>query len=108
MAQETTVRLVDDIDGSEAVETVRFGLDGRVYEIDLSEANAKELRASLAGFIESGRRLGGRKTVTRTGGARPDREQLHAIREWARANGHNVKDRGRIPAAVVEAYHQAG
>lgn len=110
MATETTIILVDDIDGSDAAETVRFGLDGRDYEIDLSETNAKELRASLAGFIESGRRTGGKRPARKQGGtapARPDKEQMRAIREWARAHDYSVKDRGRIPAKVMQAYHQA-
>lgn len=113
MAQKVTVSLVDDLDGSEAEETVEFGLDGAFYEIDLSEDNAERLRDALADYVEHARRSGGRK---RPGGrvaaagraprtASADREQNQAIREWARKQGMNVSDRGRIPREVSDAYH---
>ena len=113
MAQKVTVSLVDDLDGSEAEETVEFGLDGAFYEIDLSEENAERLRDALAEYVEHARRSGGRK---RTGGrvavagraprtASADREQNQAIREWARKQGMNVSDRGRIPKEVTDAYN---
>ena len=111
MAQIREIRLVDDLDGDVADETVEFGVDGKNYEIDLSTANAKKLRDALAEFVGSARRAGGRR---RGGGApaaaarRPsiDREQNQAIREWARKRGMKVSDRGRIPAEVLEAYHK--
>lgn len=111
MAQKVLVSLVDDLDGSEADETVEFGLDGISYQIDLSASNAEELRDSLAQYIEHARRSGGRKrAAARPGGvSRPaavDREQNQAIRAWARKNGYAVSDRGRIPTEVVEAYHK--
>ena len=113
MAQKVTVKLVDDLDGSEAGETVEFGLDGAFYEIDLSEDNAERLRDALAEYVEHARRSGGRK---RTGGrvavagraprtASADREQNQAMREWARKQGMNISDRGRIPKEVAEAYN---
>jgi hypothetical protein len=113
MAQKVTVSLVDDLDGSEAEETVEFGLDGAFYEIDLSEDNAERLRDALAEYVEHARRSGGRK---RTGGrvavagraprtASADREQNQAMREWARKQGMNISDRGRIPKEVAEAYN---
>lgn len=113
MAQKVTVSLVDDLDGSEAEETVEFGLDGAFYEIDLSEENAERLRDALAEYVEHARRSGGRK---RTGGrvavagraprtASADREQNQAMREWARKQGMNISDRGRIPKEVAEAYN---
>jgi hypothetical protein len=112
MAQQVLVSLVDDIDGSEAAETVTFGLDGVSYEIDLSEENVAELRDALARFVEYARRTGGRKRSGRqpaaTNGAPPaaaDREQNQAIRTWARGNGYDLADRGRIPSHIVEAYH---
>lgn len=111
MAQKVLVELVDDLDGSVAEETVEFGLDGVSYEIDLSEPNASELRDSLAQYLEYARRSGGRKRVGRRSGGQPatvDREQNQAIREWARQNGFEVSDRGRIPTEVVEAYHKQG
>ena len=111
MAQIREIRLVDDLDGEVADETVEFGVDGKNYEIDLSTANAKKLRDALAEFVAAARRAGGRR---RGGGApaaaprRPsiDREQNQAIREWARKRGMKVSDRGRIPADVLEAYHK--
>src|SRR5437763_10177585 len=114
MAQKVTVSLLDDLDGSEAEETVEFGLDGVAYQIDLSGSNAAKLRDTLANFVANARRAGGRK---RAQGARPtpakapraasaDREQNQAIREWARKQGMKVSDRGRIPAEVLEAYHK--
>ncbi|MCP2262279.1 Lsr2 protein [Streptoalloteichus tenebrarius] len=115
MAQKVTVQLVDDLDGSEANETVEFALDGVTYQIDLSEANAEKLRKSLADFVAAARRAGGGgrrrgagRAAARPAQARPaaaDREQNQAIREWARKRGMKVSDRGRIPAEVLEAYH---
>ncbi|PXY23478.1 nucleoid-associated protein Lsr2 [Prauserella sp. PE36] len=114
MAQQVLVSLVDDLDGSEADETIEFGLDGVNYEIDLSSENAEELRDTLAQYIEHARRAGGRK---RTQGKRAngqaqgrsssaDREQNQAIRAWARKNGFDISERGRIPSEVTEAYHR--
>ena len=115
MAQIREIRLVDDLDGAVADETVEFGVDGKSYEIDLSTANAKKLRDALAEFVASARRAGGRRRGGGSGGSaapatarRPsiDREQNQAIREWARKRGMKVSDRGRIPAEVLEAYHK--
>lgn len=116
MAQKTIVQLVDDLDGttSASVETVAFGLDGVSYEIDLGDDNARKLREYLDDFIRAARRTGGRarrstSTVSsRTNGAGRSREQTQAIREWAKRNGHEVSDRGRIPTAVVDAFEAAG
>lgn len=111
MAQKTVVLLEDDLDGSEAAETVRFALDGVGYELDLSTTNAAKLRAILGSYARAARRVGGRSTVVRkrTGGApaKADREQLTAIRSWARGRGLEVNERGRIPRHVVEQYHAA-
>lgn len=112
MAQIKEVRLVDDISGDEADETIEFGLDGKNYEIDLTTDNAKKLRDVLADYVGAARRAAG--PARRRGGSsngaprRPsvDREQNQAIREWARKRGMKVSDRGRIPAEVLEAYHQ--
>jgi hypothetical protein len=111
VAQKVTVSLIDDLDGDKADETVEFGLDGKNYEIDLSSGNAGKLRDALADYVSAARRPGGRR---RSGGGattaarRPavDREQNQAIRDWARKRGMKVSDRGRIPADVLEAYHQ--
>jgi hypothetical protein len=111
MAQIREVRLIDDLDGKVADETIEFGIDGKNYEIDLSKANAGKLRDALASFVAAARRSGGRRS--RSGASagqarRPsiDREQNQAIREWARKRGMKVSDRGRIPAEVLEAYHK--
>ncbi|MFC0429620.1 Lsr2 family protein [Kutzneria buriramensis] len=114
MAQKVTVALIDDLDGSEASETLEFALDGVSYQIDLSAKNAGKLRDGLASFVASARRSGGRKrgpgrVASGPSKARPaaaDREQNQAIREWARKQGMKVSDRGRIPAEVLDAYHQ--
>ena len=102
MAQKIQVLLVDDIDGSEATETVTFGVDGVSYEIDLSSGNAGKLRTELARYVEHARKSGG----ARPRGQRnaPSREQSTRIREWARAHGHKVNERGRIPANVITEY----
>jgi len=118
MAQQVNVKFVDDLDGSDAAATVSFGLDGRVYEIDLSDDNAARLRDSLASFIAAARKSGGSTTtgsrreqkMTVSSGPRPqtlDREQTAAIRAWARQNGHQISNRGRISKTVVEAFQAA-
>jgi hypothetical protein len=111
MAQKVTVSLVDDLSGAQADETVEFGLDGKNYVIDLSTTNAEKLRTALADFVAAARRPGGgRRKAAGAVATRPsavDREQNQAIREWARKKGMEVSDRGRIPADVLEAYHQA-
>lgn len=112
MAQVQEVRLIDDIDGGAADDTVRFGIDGKTYEIDLSEANAGKLRDAFAAYVGAARRLGGGRrggAVASMSARRPvvDREQNQAIREWARKRGMKVSERGRIPAEVLEAYQKA-
>src|SRR3954453_15049849 len=106
MAQKVHITLEDDLDGGEATETVSFGLDGRTYEIDLNDKNAKALRDSLARYVGAGRRSGGSR-----GTAAKRRTQVgttaREIRDWARSNGHKVPDRGRIPADVREAFEAA-
>ena len=106
MAKRTITMLVDDLDGSQAAETISFSVDGVSYEIDVNEGNAAKLRDDFAVWIAHATRVGGRK---RTGSARvaSGKEDLDAIRTWARANGFTVADRGRISAAVKEAYAKA-
>ncbi|MBO0877290.1 MAG: Lsr2 family protein [Pseudonocardia sp.] len=111
MARKVTASLVDDLDGGTAEETVGFGVDGKSYEIDLSAANASKLRDALAEFVAAARREGaarhgGRPSAASSRGAR-GRQQSQAIREWARGQGLNVSDRGRIPSDVLEAYHNS-
>jgi hypothetical protein len=118
VAQKVNVQLVDDIDGSEAESTVEFGLDGVNYAIDLSVENSDELREALAPFVDNARRAGGRKRPVRTAAgktttarqapvATAEREQKQAIREWARTQGWQVADRGRIPADILDKYNKA-
>jgi hypothetical protein len=112
MAKKVQVTLVDDLDDSVAAQTVSFALDGATYEIDLSDSNAKKLRDSLAKYVAHARKAGRapRGVIAPRGGrvpARVDREQTRAIRDWARKNGHQVSDRGRVPSTVRDAYHAA-
>lgn len=102
MAQKVQVILVDDIDGGAASETVSFAVDGVSYEIDLSDKNAAKLRDALASWVGHGRRVGGR--ASRRQGRTSRSGDTAAVREWARKNGHQVSDRGRVPAKVLEAY----
>src|SRR5215217_5768683 len=109
MVEKVSISLVDDLDGSDAEETLEFALDGVSYQIDLSADNAEELRDALAHYIEHARRAGGRRRVAAKAPAkavvRPvavDREQNQAIRVWARKNGFDISERGRIPASVVD------
>jgi hypothetical protein len=109
MAQKVNIILVDDLDGGSADENVKFGLDGANYEIDLSAANAAELRSSLERFIGAARKAsGGSARTARTkapaGGRSHDSAQ---IRQWARENGYTVNSRGRIQAEIQEAYQKA-
>ena len=106
MAQKVHITLEDDLDGGSARETVAFGLDGRSYEIDLNDKNARKLRDALAPYVAGGRRSGaGRPSAAkrRTQMGTSARE----IRDWARSNGHQVPDRGRIPSTVREAFEAA-
>ena len=105
MAQQVNVSFVDDLDGSEAVGTVAFGVDGRQYEIDLSESNAARLRELFTPLVGAGRKVGGGSRVPRTSPvARDGREDAKVIRDWAATQGLAVSARGRISAEVLEAY----
>ena len=111
MAQVTTVRLVDDMDGTEADESISFALDGLALEIDLSNDNAEKLRGIFAPYIAAARPEGGPRArrPQRIGVASTaPRADTGAIREWAAANGFTVAARGRISAEVVEAYTNRG
>ena len=109
MAKKVQVLLVDDVDkSSPADETVSFSLDGVSYEIDLTSENAGKLRDDFAVWIGHAERTGGRRSTSRTGSRSAGRKQdLGAVREWARSNGYKVSDRGRIYAEVQEAYDKA-
>ena len=110
MAQQTVVQLIDDLDGGEADETVTFALDGVEYAIDLSKGNAERLRESLADFVGKARRAGGRKQRKGTGKSTvkaSDKAEAQRIRDWARAQGHQISDRGRIPQNLVVQFQEA-
>lgn len=108
MAKETVTKLVDDLDGSSADRTVVFAWDGTNYEIDLSKKNISALEKNFKPYVSAARpvRTAGttRRRNSRAGTAPRRRNDLGAIREWARNNGHAVSDRGRISRTVVEAF----
>jgi hypothetical protein len=106
MAQKVTVALEDDLDGGPADETVRFGLGGAEYEIDLNKKNAKAFRKQLAPFIDHARKAG-RGQRRRAGRTSASRDRSGSIRAWAKEAGITVSERGRIPASVVEQYEAA-
>lgn len=106
MAQKVNIVLVDDLDGTEADETVTFGLDGTTYEIDLTDKNARALREALSGYVgharkvSAGRRGSGRRTASSSSNTK-------AVREWAKSQGMAVSERGRISGEVQQAYDAA-
>jgi hypothetical protein len=114
VARETIVKLIDDLDGTTAAETVKFALDGVSYEIDLSAKNAEKLRGVLAPYVDKGSRVDRRRVATlggrgitgraRSGGA--ERDQNKAIRAWALRKGYDVAPRGRIRQELVDQYHK--
>jgi hypothetical protein len=106
MGQRVTVELEDDLDGGPADETLRFGLGGSEYEIDLSKKNASKFRRQIAPYIEHARKAG-RGQRRRPGGTASSRERSGDIRAWAKDQGILVSERGRIPATVVERYEAA-
>lgn len=121
MAQRTLVQLTDDLDGTiiedGSGKTETFSLNGKTYEIDLKATNAEKFEKALAKYIEAAREVratsnvtsmrGRGRASTRATGARPDKEQMAAMRQWAQENGFQVAERGRIPNEVQEAYHAA-
>jgi hypothetical protein len=110
VAKRTIHVLVDDLDGGEAEETVKFSIDGIQYEIDLSKKNANKMREALAPYVSAGTKVGrggvlagGRSASRARGGG--DRDQNRAIREWAQSKGIPVSDRGRIKQEIVDRYN---
>lgn len=103
MASEVVIRLLDDIDGTEASETVRFSLDGVAFEIDLTEAHAMELRDALGVYVGAARMV---PTAKRARKASTDKAPGEAklARVWLQANGYEISDRGRIPEEMMRAY----
>jgi len=113
MAKKTQVILIDDIDGGDANDTITFGIDGYVYEIDLSLEHEKELREGIAEFVGAATRLGnwslkdgrgGSQRVSRRASVGVNRDRNRAIREWAEAQGKRVWPRGRIAQAIVDEF----
>ncbi|GAB3263648.1 histone-like nucleoid-structuring protein Lsr2 [Nocardioides dilutus] len=111
MAKTTIVQVSDDLDGSANASEVRFAFEGTEYTIDLSGKNRKALEKALRPYIEAGTKVSGRHSGTarsarskRSGSARNSAVDLTAVRAWARENGHQVSDRGRLPKAVLDAY----
>ncbi len=109
MAQKIMTLFIDDIDGSEAESTVRFALDGSEYEIDLNAKHAEALRKALSKYVEAGRRTSGRvRRAARSGqGPAAGRVNNTEVREWAKAQGIEVKDRGRVPAELIARFRAA-
>lgn len=111
MTQRTVVTLEDDLTGEEADETVSFALDGKAYEIDLSDKNAATLREALAPYVAASRRAGRISVAAGRRGA-PLRHVATeadpaAVRAWAASNGYEVSPRGRISRAVQDAFKAA-
>jgi nucleoid-associated protein Lsr2 len=109
MAQKVQTLFIDDLDGSEAEGTVRFGLDGTEYEIDLSAEHAQALRDALARYVGAARRVGGSaRRPGRAGRRRPaGGPNPVEVREWAKEQGIEVKDRGRVPAELLVKFQAA-
>jgi hypothetical protein len=109
VAQKIQILFIDDLDGSAAEGTVRFGLDGAEYEIDLNAEHAKELRDALARYVDAARRVSGgaRKSARGSSRAPANGPNTTEVREWARAQGIEVKDRGRVPADLVVKFKAA-
>ncbi|WP_241474353.1 histone-like nucleoid-structuring protein Lsr2 [Mycolicibacterium neoaurum] len=114
MAERVVRQLIDDIDGSEIIdgegERIDFSLRGVDYRIDLSNANIAKLDKALKPYVDAAAkvRTGGARRVRSTGvKTASSKEQLFAIREWARKNGYEVSDRGRVKAEVIQAFESA-
>ncbi len=111
MAQRTVVLVTDDLDGSEAEETVRFDLDGTQYEIDLNKKNAKALRDGLARYVQHARTAGSSGRGRGRGRRRQDGSQRAVdpkeVRAWAQSHGIEVSQRGRVPANLVAQFQEA-
>lgn len=108
MARKVTTVLIDDLTGENADETVEFGIDGKLYEIELTANNASRLRELLAGYVKVARRAErSASAVRKSSSPKASRSDLAEIRDWARGQGYEVSDRGRIRADIVEAYDKA-
>ena len=108
MAQQVQTLFIDDIDGGPAEGTVRFGLDGTDYEIDLSSANSEELHKVLAGYVTHARKAAGTARRAPRGRRPADVLDTRKVREWAKEQGIDIRERGRVPVEVIEKYKAAG
>jgi hypothetical protein len=106
VASRVITLITDDLDGTEAQETVTFALDGTEFEVDLNDAHAKELRVALEPYMKAGRKTGS-KGRRRRSSASTDGDQIKAMRSWAKAHNLKVSDRGRVSAEIREAYSKA-
>ncbi|NAZ73916.1 Lsr2 family protein [Kineococcus sp. T13] len=105
MARRVVENLIDDVDGSEAAETVVFAVDGVTHEIDLSEENARKLRESVQVFVNHARRVGGRRPGRPAASSvSADKIDNAAVRKWAEENGKKVSERGRIANSLIQEY----
>lgn len=121
MAKRETVVYSCDLhegDMTDGVGTVSFGLDGQAYELDACEEHREQLQDAFAPYVGAARKAGGSTGGSRrpsrsssraagSGGGGADREEVQRIREWARENGHQVSERGRLSSSVLEAYRAA-
>jgi hypothetical protein len=111
MAERIVRQLIDDLDGSEIPndggERIEFSLRGVDYRIDLSSANAAKLDKAMKPFIDGAAKIGRRRRTKAGSGGSASKEQLAAIRDWARKNGYEVAERGRIKADIMEAFEAA-
>ncbi len=121
MAKVTRVQIVDDLDGTVLddgeAQTVEFSLDGQAYTIDLKTEHAQQLRDALAPWVAHATRVSSSRRAASNGSSRRSSstrsasgmtpEELNEVREWARSNGYQVADRGRIKASVLEAFEAA-
>lgn len=109
MVQRVQIQLIDDLNGEEADETIRFGLDGTEYEIDLTTENASTFRSVVSEYTQKARKASGgrarRRAQRETLSSK--REDVQRIRKWAQDNGHNPSARGRISQSIVDAYNEA-
>lgn len=104
----TTTEYTDDLTGGKADGTVSFSLNGAAYEIDLSKANTRALEKALKPYLEAGRKVrASRGRATRRSAASAATHDVAAVRDWAKQNGYEVSDRGRIAGSVIDAYHAA-
>jgi hypothetical protein len=107
MAQKIETLFIDDIDGGEAEGTIRFALDGAEFEIDLSRQHSQELRSALGMYIVHARKVGTARRAGIRGGRKPSSVDNTAVRAWAREHGIDIKERGRVPAGIIDQYRTA-